>query len=772
VATDNELADDPDAGFHVPSSLILGPTENTARHYKPTIAGPPTGWPGLAELPPALSDHPRYRVVAAIGAGGMGAVYRAEHRLMDRPVALKVIRGDLLGNASLVERFRREVKSAARLASHPNIVAAYDAEQAGETHMLVMEFIEGTDLARVVDRRGPLPVGEACDYARQAALGLQHAFKECMVHRDIKPQNLMLTTRGRIKILDFGLARFASEVVSQGGLTAEGMVLGSADYIAPEQIHDPHAADIRADIYSLGCTLYFLLTGRPPFPGGNLIQKLLAHSEKTARPLADVRPEVPLELCWVVERMIAKDPSLRPSTPADVVRALAPFANAFERGGQALSPSEVNSAPAAATKSKLDLTAVEPLLSDSALGPGLRRSGPTVVDRRSRFGPRTWWAAAGLLLLALVVVCGVVLRVKTANGMIELVNMPKGAEVLVDGQEVAVTWPGGGKPAVVTVTPGTHKIVVKKDGIETSGDEVTVRTGSKEQFSVRLGTSVKTTDELPKSYDLESIKNSIGMTLVLIPYGEFFMGSPDDAMEAENDERPLHRVRISKPFYLGVCEVTQAQFESVMGNNPSHFSAKGGGKDRVAGQSTDQYPVEQVSWLDAIQFCNKLSEKAGKKPFYEIDRTDVRVKDWNGQGYRLPTEAEWEYACRANASGPTRFSFGDEPMELKIYGWFDGNSEQRTHPVSQKRPNGFGLYDTNGNVWEWCWDWYSVGYYNQTPADDPTGPAGASLSARVFRGGAWNDRLRDARSAKRAGDVPGFRQGNVGFRLALGQSGR
>ena len=212
----------------------------------------------------------------------MGAVYRAEHRLMDRPVALKVIRGDLLGNEAMVERFRREVKSAARLASHPNIVAAYDAEQAGETHMLVMEFIEGTDLARLVDRRGPLPVGEACEYARQAALGLQHAFEDGMVHRDIKPQNLMRTTRGQVKILDFGLARFASEVTSQAGMTAEGMVLGSADYIAPEQIDDPHAADIRADLYSLGCTLYFLLSGRPPFPDGSLIQKLLAHSEKDA----------------------------------------------------------------------------------------------------------------------------------------------------------------------------------------------------------------------------------------------------------------------------------------------------------------------------------------------------------------------------------------------------------------------------------------------------------------------------------------------------------
>ena len=205
------------------------------------------------------------------------------------------------------------------------------------------------------------------------------------------------------------------------------------------------------------------------------------------------------------------------------------------------------------------------------------------------------------------------------------------------------------------------------------------------------------------------------MTLKLIPAGEFFMGSPDDAIEAENDEKPSHRVRISRPFYLGVCEVTQGQYEAVMGNNPSHFSANGGGKDQVAGQSTDQYPVENVSWLDAIQFCNKLSEKEGKKPFYEIHGSDVRVWDWSGHGYRLPTEAEWEYACRANASPATRFSFGDNAVQLGVYGWVGGNSEQRNHPEGQKRPNGFGLYEMHGNVWEWCWDWYRRTTTMRTP---------------------------------------------------------
>jgi eukaryotic-like serine/threonine-protein kinase len=216
-------------------------------------------------VPAALAGHPRYRVQTLLGRGGMGAVYRAEHRLMERTVALKVISRELMDRPAVVERFRREVKAASRL-THPNIVQAYDAEQAGDTHFLVMECVEGTTLARLVAERGPLPAAEACDYVRQAGEGLQHAYEHGMVHRDIKPHNLMVTAAGRVKILDFGLARLGSEIGPADAVTASGMVLGTADYIAPEQADDPHAADTRADVYSLGCTLYFLLTGHPPFP--------------------------------------------------------------------------------------------------------------------------------------------------------------------------------------------------------------------------------------------------------------------------------------------------------------------------------------------------------------------------------------------------------------------------------------------------------------------------------------------------------------------------
>ncbi|HKB41714.1 MAG TPA: serine/threonine-protein kinase, partial [Gemmataceae bacterium] len=270
--------------------------------------------------------------------------------LMGRLVALKVINPRLVASPQAVERFRREVRAAARLA-HPNIVAAYDADQAGGTHFLVMEYVEGATLAQLIAEKGRLAVARACDYARQAAWGLQHAFEQGMVHRDVKPQNLMLTPGGRVKVLDFGLARFATESIPTGApdpaevttdaaprpegvraplepLTRTGVVMGTPDYIAPEQAADPHLADTRADIYSLGCTLYELLAGRPPFPERSVVDKVMAHAERTLPPLGEVRGDVPPRLARVVQRMMAKDPARRYQTPAEAAEALTPFAAA------------------------------------------------------------------------------------------------------------------------------------------------------------------------------------------------------------------------------------------------------------------------------------------------------------------------------------------------------------------------------------------------------------------------------------------------------------
>jgi len=293
------------------------------------VAGttPPFQEEDAGTIPTALLDHPRYRIIRLLGQGGMGTVYQAEHKLMERPVALKVISSRLIKNELAVERFHQEVKAAAKL-SHRNIVAAYDAEQAGEMHFLVMEYIDGISLDQLVARRKPLPVLHACNYVMQAAQGLQHAFERGTVHRDIKPHNLMRTTRGTIKILDFGLARFATQSEhspDDPGLTADFTALGTPDYMAPEQARDSKRADIRADIYSLGCTLYFLLAGHAPFPGGTAFEKVLGHCERQPQPLSEMRDDIPVEVIAVVEKLMAKSPDDRFQTPAEVVEQLRPF---------------------------------------------------------------------------------------------------------------------------------------------------------------------------------------------------------------------------------------------------------------------------------------------------------------------------------------------------------------------------------------------------------------------------------------------------------------
>jgi serine/threonine protein kinase len=314
------------------------------------LEAPGTG--NALAVPAELINHPRYRVLGLVGQGGMGAVYRAEHRRMQRLVALKVIRPGLMRNPAAVQRFHQEARAAAQL-QHPNIVTAFDADQAGGLHFLVMEYVEGISLAQLVSQCGPLPVAEACNCVRQAALGLQHAHEQGMVHRDVKPQNLMLQARRTggspvpgtpggqancqsygsvVKILDFGLARLPRTAdappvgdAPTGALTGAGAVMGTADYIAPEQASDSRTADIRADIYSLGCTLFYLLTGRPPFPDGSVAEKLNQHADTPLPPLGELRPEVPPALAAVVRRMTAKLPADRYTTPAAVAQALTPF---------------------------------------------------------------------------------------------------------------------------------------------------------------------------------------------------------------------------------------------------------------------------------------------------------------------------------------------------------------------------------------------------------------------------------------------------------------
>jgi len=258
------------------------------------------------------------------------------------------------------------------------------------------------------------------------------------------------------------------------------------------------------------------------------------------------------------------------------------------------------------------------------------------------------------------------------------------------------------------------------------------------------------------------VSKATGMRLKLIPAGEFEMGSPKGGYPpAYVNEFPQHKVRISRPFYLGVTEVTQAQYRAVTRENPSTF------------KGLNDQPVEHVSWLESIKYCNRLSELEGLRSFYRIANEEVTVPEWNGEGYRLPTEAEWEYACRAGST--TRYHFGDDTLSLSLYEWsgevvMGDNPKTEHHAVAGKRPNAFGLYDMHGNVMEWCWDWYEGDYYANSPAADPHGPN--SGDKRIYRGGSWIILTHYARSANRSGDDPKKQHFGRGFRIARSRSSR
>jgi serine/threonine protein kinase len=264
----------------------------------------------------------RYKVLQPIGAGGMGSVYLCEHRFMRRRAALKVLPPERANNPADLERFYREARAVAAL-DHPNIVRAYDIDREGKFHYLAMEYVEGASLQQVVMQQGPLSPIKAASYLRQAALGLHHAYNAGLIHRDVKPGNLLVEHTGVVKLLDLGLARFFRDAEDDISVKNEETVLGTADFVAPEQAINSHTVDIRADIYSLGATIYFCLTGQPPFPGGSMAHKLMAHCTGKPRPIRDFRDDVPAALIAILDKMMARKPEKRYATPAEVALAVA-----------------------------------------------------------------------------------------------------------------------------------------------------------------------------------------------------------------------------------------------------------------------------------------------------------------------------------------------------------------------------------------------------------------------------------------------------------------
>ena len=418
-----------------------------------------------------------YVLLEKIGAGGMGEVYKAEHRRMHRIVAVKVLPASTMKDPVAIARFEREVTAAAKI-SHPNIVAAFDADQANGVHFLVMELVDGNDLSALVKKNGPFPVDKAVDFVLQAARGLEAAHAVGIVHRDIKPANLLLDKKGTVKILDMGLARIESplgDAATQAELTGTGAVMGTVDYMSPEQAFNTKHADARADIYSLGCTLYYLVAGKATYSGETVIEKILAHREKPIPSLRGVQADISSQLETVFQKMIAKKIEGRYT---NMTQLLVDLEKCHQGNGTTLVfPERVCPAD--------DFG--QPTLLDSGSVGGTQ---PVVRTTRTpgQSGNKPFLPIGAAFLGVLILLAALVVKLKTKDGtLVVTVNEPDAqVEVLNEEGKVEISQKGGNETISISVDPGKHRLKVTKDGFTVFGQDIEIAAGGKQPITAKL----------------------------------------------------------------------------------------------------------------------------------------------------------------------------------------------------------------------------------------------------------------------------------------------
>lgn len=446
-----------------------------------------------------------YVLLEKIGAGGMGQVFKARHRVMERLVAVKVLPSTMTKDQAAISRFHREVTAAAKL-NHPNIVTAYDADQADGVHFLVMELVEGSDLSALVKRNGPFTVDRTVNLILQAAKGLEAAHRKGIVHRDIKPANLLLDSEGTLKILDMGLARIHGDA-AQAELTSTGAVMGTVDYMAPEQALNTKTADSRADIYSLGCSLYYLLTARATYDGDTLMAKLLAHRDQPIPSLRSVRPEVPEQLEMVFRKMVAKNIHERFQTTTEVISSLERCsngpANRSEDNSMTSRTLNTSSSKEMSINSKASSTRQLPeslaeasptdfldAISALAKAPRKKRSANvrSAKSKAAKKDQKKLLMIGGAFLGVVILLAAVVVTLQgTDTKLIVAVNEPDAlVEVLNQEGKVEVTRKGDTSPIKISIVPGKHRIKVQKDGFELFTDSFEIKSGKSESITAKL----------------------------------------------------------------------------------------------------------------------------------------------------------------------------------------------------------------------------------------------------------------------------------------------
>ena len=738
-----------------------------------------------------------YRLVCKLGSGGFGEVWEGVHQEIDAiRVAVKVLHPALSGDQSFIENLKRECVTLHAL-QHPNIVGFRELVLSGDRPAMVMELVDGEDAFDAV-QKGPLSPERVLEIGRDALKGLAFAHKKGVVHRDIKPSNLFLCADGTTKLLDFGIAKAADG----SNATKTGTIQGTLQYMAPE-LFDGQKATVQSDIYALGLTLWELLSGTAACAEGSLVNQLSWHVGKGFRSIDTTT--VPAALHGFFFKGCAQQPGARyasaeaalsawntidlsarpvnagsssvmpPSTvsldlarlntgvkpspaaqslpPQSVVLSASEVEKRLDRSGAeglppqsvVLSASEVeghlerSSTSASIGESKQNVTSdVSSVTSDLTSSDSVF-SGDVSGRDSSSGGSRTGLFAVGFCLIVFVggyfgyqsiVQSGLSSRVELLRAEAEIfgLELPVGPY-----DESAVS---SFETRVIVQSGFSSRVELLRSEAESFGLELPVGPYAEagvSSFELRV---------YEKRARAEAVLGQIKS--VSVSGGRFMMGCVPGDGDCYDMEKPRHEVMISHDMEVMTTEVTQGLYESVMGSNPSEFK----GDDR---------PVEEVSWYDAVNFANKLSEELGLSVCYSVDGTDVTWSNAYCNGWRLPTEAEWEYLARGGEEHI--YSGSNNVGAVAWYG--EDYSTGLTHPVGQKASNAFGLFDMSGNVFEWTWDLY--GDYSSTSVTDPRGPS--SGSGRVRRGGSWRYAAGLARSSRRGNLDPSRSSSTLGFRF-------
>jgi len=709
-----------------------------------------------------------YRLVRKLGAGTYGEVYKGVHvHDEELRVAVKVVGPSLVQDVRFVDALKRECRQLDRM-NHSNIVRFRELVVNEGGVSMVLELLRGKDLH---DRlaSGAVAVDTAVSVVEAILDGLGHAHAAGVLHRDIKPGNVYWCDDGRIVILDFGIARAADGTQA----TKTGQMVGTFDYMAPERMSGS-GGTASSDVYAVGLIAWELLAGRVACPEGEVARKLVWHMMEGVGDAAKVAVSLgcPPWFADVIATLAAKDPAAR---PADGHAALGLLRE--KRASAGATPAAAPAARRPPPSTVLGPVPVGSLPPVSASVPPV--SVPSVSTGRSP-PPRTVMGPAPTPSAPPSSVRsappGTVMGpapssppppgVPTPTVPVPAVAAPAAAPVPASASTSTSSSSGGSK--VPFVVAGALVLAggawwLGRSGSALEGEVVDTPaeapTGANAPFgSAPEAEIVDAPAEAPSVASAQSgnITTTFGYALAAVPAGTHTIGSPSTEADRFKDEAE-HSVTLTRGFFMGTTEVTQGQYQALMATNPvvSQMDCiRSGG----ASSPADDEPVYCVNWVDAANLANAASAKEGLESCYVVSGNKVSwPKGLACTGYRLPTESEWEVAARGGGSGI--YAGGHD---LGSLGWFDGNSGLRPHPVGQKAPNGYGLYDMSGNVWELTWDAYGV--YPTGSTTDPAGAARGSL--RVRRGGSWNNSAALARVAYRYGGALAYRDHCLGFRLA------